>query len=332
MRISALSASPLTLLLALAWSSALQTSCIAHPRQHAAKPAGTKILTVGPGMTYALPSEAARAAKAGNMIRIFPGTYTDCAKWDANGLVIEGAGPNVVVANKVCDDKGIFITRGNDITIRNITFKSASAYSHNGAGIRAEGANLTVEDSRFIDNEDGILSTGNAASTIVIRSSFFRGNGNCIAACAHGIYIGHVSLLRVENCTFEEQHVGHHIKSRAARTEIVDNVVKDGPNGSASYLVDLPNGGSALISGNVFEKGPNSANRRTAIAVGAEKETNPAGEIVLEDNSFSNDSGVETAFVRNSLARPVILLRNRFSGDVTPVDKPEQSEANRTRP
>jgi hypothetical protein len=332
MRIPVQSVYPLALLLTLAWSSALQTSSIAHPRHQAVKPAGTKILTVGPGMSYALPSEAARAAKSGDVIRIFPGTYADCAKWDANGLDIEGTGPDVVVANKICDGKGIFITRGNDITIRNITFMSARADAHNGSGIRAEGGNLTVEDSRFIDNEDGILSTGNAASTILIKGSFFRGNGNCIAACAHGIYIGHVGLLRVENSTFEEQHVGHQIKSRAARTEIVDNVVKDGPDGSASYLVDLPNGGSALISGNVFEKGPHSANRRTAIAVGAENETNPAGDIVLEDNSFSNDSGVTTAFVRNYLARPVILRRNRFSGDVTPVDKPEPSQEHRTLP
>src|SRR5258706_354601 len=122
-------------------------------------------LTVGEGKTFALPSEAARAAQAGDVIKIFPGTYPDCARLDA-----------------------------------------------------------------------------------------------------HGIYAGHIALLRVENCTFEEQHVGHHIKSRAARTEVIHNSIQDGPDGSASYLVDLPNGGSALISGNIFEKGPRSSNKKTAIA------------------------------------------------------------------
>src|SRR5262249_46817936 len=150
----------------------------------------------------------------------------------------------------------LFIVRGRDITIRNITFTGARATPHNGSGIRVEGLNLTVENSRFIDNEDGILAGDNNGSTIVIRNSYFSGNGNCIGLCAHGIYINHVATLRVENSEFVAQHAGHHIKSRAVRTEITNNFVHDGPNGTASYLVDLPNGGSALISGNRFEKGP----------------------------------------------------------------------------
>jgi len=288
--------------------------------------------TVGPGKTYALPSEAARAAKPGDIIRIFPGTYTDCATLDVDGLVIEGAGPNVVLQGKVCDGKGIFVTLGNDITIRNITFTAARAPTHNGSGIRAEGANLTVEDSRFIDNEDGILTASNAASRILIKNSTFRGNGNCIGACAHGIYAGHIALLRVENCKFEAQHVGHHIKSRAARTEIINNSVQDGPDGSASYLVDLPNGGSALISGNVFEKGPHASNRQTAIAIGAEKETNQAGDIIVQDNSFSNDTGIATTFVRNYTDRPVVVVKNRLPGNVTPLGVPPPPQAGKTRP
>jgi hypothetical protein len=290
------------------------------------------VLTVGQGQTYALPSQAAQKARRGDVIRILPGTYQDCARWDADDLVIEGVGQDVVVAEKVCSEKGIFITSGNDITIRNVTFRAAHAQAHNGAGIRAEGANLTVEDSRFIDNENGILSGVNEASTIVIKNSLFRGNGNCIGPCAHGIYAGHIALLRVENSIFEEQHVGHHIKSRAARTEIVNNSVRDGAAGSASYLVDLPNGGSALISGNVFEKGPRSSNRRTAIAIGAEGETNPIGDILVQDNSFTNNTGVATVFVRNYPGRPITLLQNRLSGEVTPVGAAETSQENAPKP
>ena len=205
--------------------------------------------------------------------------------------------------------------------MRNITFTAAHASSHNGSGIRAEGVNLTVEASRFIDNEDGILAGDNAGSTIVIRDSYFSGNGNCIAACAHGIYANHIALLRVENSQFLEQHVGHHIKSRAARTEILNNSVRDGAKGSASYLVDLPNGGSALISGNRLEKGALSQNTQVAIAIGAEGERpeNPAGEFVIEDNIFSNRTGMKTAFVKNYTSSPVRLGNNRFSGAVTPL-------------
>jgi hypothetical protein len=278
-------------------------------------------LTVGPGMGFAVPSEAARMSKPGDTIQIFPGTYADCTSWEADGLTIEGVGPGVIIADKVCNDKGIFITKGRDITVRNITFTAAHASNHNGAGIRAEGVNLTVEDSRFIANEDGILAGDNPSSTITIRNSYFSGNGNCIAACAHGIYANHIALLHVENSQFVEQHVGHHIKSRAARTEIVNNTVQDGPNGSASYLVDLPNGGIITISGNVFEKGPRSENRQVAISIGGEKAKglNPAGEIRIEDNVLSNDAGIATAFVKNYTDNPVLLQRNRFSGAVIPL-------------
>ncbi len=313
-------------------NKALQSARVLAVLMLAGCPAFAAELSVGHGKTYARPSQAARAAQRGDVIRIFPGTYNDCAHWNTSDLVIEGIGPNVILAGKVCDSKGIFITRGDDITIRNITFTGAQAPNHNGAGIRAEGANLTVEDSRFIGNENGILTSGNQASRITIKTSTFRGNGNCIAACAHGIYAGHIALLRVEASTFEQQHVGHHIKSRAARTEIVRNSVQDGSGGSASYLLDLPNGGSALISGNLFEKGAGSRNKHTAISVGAESETNPAGEIVVEDNRFFNDSGIKTAFVRNYTARPITLLRNQFSGDVTPVDGPLPSKDKQAKP
>jgi hypothetical protein len=300
--------------------------------QAAVRQTSDAVLTVGPGKTYARPSDAARDARPGDTIRIFPGTYVDCTKWNADGLVIEGAGQDVILTGNVCDDKGIFITAGNDITIRNITFTRAHAAGHNGAGIRAEGANLTIEGSRFIGNENGILTAPNPASAIKIKNSIFRGNGNCISACAHGIYAGHIALLRVENCKFEEQHEGHHIKSRAERTEIVNNSIQDGPNGSASYLVDLPNGGSALISGNIFEKGPHSGNRQTAISIGAEKETNPAGDIVVENNSYANDTGVAMTFVRNYMARPVTLLKNRLPGNVTPLGGPPPPQDQKAHP
>lgn len=292
-----------------------------RPGQPDLKTGGVDIVTVGQGQAYALPSDAARVSKSGDVIRIFPGRYVDCAIWDADGLVIEGVGAGVVIADKVCDNKGIFITKGRDITIRNITFTAAHASTHNGSGIRAEGINLTVEASRFIANEDGILAGDNPDSTITITNSYFSGNGNCIAACAHGIYANHIALLRIENSEFIEQHVGHHIKSRAARTEIINNKVQDGPNGSSSYLVDLPNGGSAVISGNRFEKGALSQNKSAAIVIGAEQDKglNPAGEIAIEDNSFANDVGAPTAFVKNFTNSSPALRGNRFSGAVTPL-------------
>ena len=99
--------------------------------------------------------------------------------------------------------------------------------------------NLTVEGSRFRDNENGILSGPSPRSRIVIRNSVFTGNGKCDPECAHGIYIGAIDSLGVAGCTFLQQNEGHHIKSRALHTEIVGNTIKDGPAGTASFAVDV---------------------------------------------------------------------------------------------
>lgn len=285
---------------------------------------GGETLVVGPGKVFERPSGAALAARPGDTIQILPGRYVDCAVWTASGITIEGKGDGVTIADETCEGKAIFVIVGNDVTVRNITFTGAHVRTHNGAGIRAEGTNLTVEKSRFVDNDEGILAGSNPAGAIAVRDSYFRGNGNCIAACAHGIYVGRIALLHVEHSEFVAQHVGHHIKSRALRTEIVDNRIQDGPDGSSSYLLDLPNGGAILISGNRFEKGAKSRNRGTAISIGAEQ-TGAAGQtgrIDIVNNSFANDVGQPTVFVRNHTSTPAYLQANRFTGTVVPLSGP----------
>ena len=153
------------------------------------------------------------------------------------------------------------------------------------------------------------------------RKQLFPGQRDSApGACAHGIYAGKIARLRIEHCEFAGQLEGHHIKSRAARTEILGNRIQDGPDGTASYLVDIPNGGSVLICGNRFEKGPNSAElcrghrhrrRRRARLL--------ADRIDVENNILVNDTGGPTVFVRNYTAVPARLRANTLSSDVTPL-------------
>ena len=102
-----------------------------------ASPAVARVLQVGPTQVLKVPSQAATVAGDGDLVRIDPGIYSDCAIWNAARLVIEATGPGVLIAGKTCAGKGIFITVGADITIRGITFADASVVWHNGAGIRA---------------------------------------------------------------------------------------------------------------------------------------------------------------------------------------------------
>lgn len=159
-----------------------------------------------------LPSQAAATAADGDVVRIDPGTYADCANWRASQLLIAGTGPNVLIASRTCAGKAIFITQGANITICVITFADATAVRHNGAAIRAEGANLTVDHSRFLNNENGILAGGGSDSVLRISDSEFIGNGSCIASCAHSVYVGGpIYLLDIQRCVFLNTRAAHHI-------------------------------------------------------------------------------------------------------------------------
>ncbi len=201
-----------------------------------------RVLEVGPTRPYAVPSAAAAHAFPGDTIRIAAGTYEDCMVITADRITIEGEGSATVLANKTCQGKGILVISGRDVTVRTLVLRGARVEDRNGAGIRAQGGNLTVESVQFIDNENGILAGANPAASIRIRDSAFIANGKCEPVCAHGIYIGQIGLLRIERTRFADTRRGHHIKSRAGRTEIVECDISDGPTGTASYLIDIPRG------------------------------------------------------------------------------------------
>jgi len=297
---------------------ALLALVLATPQS--AVPALAKTLLVGQSQAFKSPSQAAATAKAGDIIRIAPGTYFDCAVWAASNITIEAAGSHVLLTDKVCEGKAIFVVRGDNVTISGVTFARARAPDGNGAGIRAEGNNLTVIDSTFVDNQEGILAGDNPHSTIIVRNSQFERNGTCVSACAHGIYANHIALLDVSHSRFFATQAGHHIKSRALRTVIVGNYIEDGPNGTSSYLVDIPNGGALVLVNNVMEKGPLNQNHSAAVSIGEEGVSQPTPELTITKNTFQSD-GPPTSFIKNITATPARLTANILKGDsVTPLN------------
>jgi hypothetical protein len=283
-------------------------------------PAAARTLEVGEGREFKLPSEAIRAAKDGDRVLIHPGEYFDCAVISASRITIEGAGPDAsaVMTDKACQGKAILVTAGNDITLRNITLTRARVPDMNGAGIRAEGTNLTVERVKFINNQNGILAASNPNSTMLIKDSEFLRNGYC-SPCAHGIYVNALKLLRVENSRFADTKQAHHIKSRAARTEVIGCDLRDGDTGTASYHIEAPNGGSLVVRDTTMQKGPKSENRTTAIMIGAEGVTQPTREITIENNTMINTGTYQTFLVVNLTATEAMLKGNKLVGPVKPL-------------
>jgi hypothetical protein len=274
-------------------------------------------LEVGAGKPYLLPSAAAAAAHDGDHVKISAGSYADCAVWKANNLTIEGAGPDAtVITGPACAGKGLFIVQGNAIAIRGLALVNAHVAEFNGAGIRAEGGDLTVEHVRFANDEDGILTGTLPGRTITVRDSTFVGNGTCqgTGGCAHGIYVGHIALLRVERSRFLETHAGHHIKSRALRTEVTGCDLADGANGTSSFAVDVPNGGAVAVRDSHIQKGPKSGNHTAAIMIGEEGSIQPTPEIVVEHNTFLVEGDYESALVDNRTTTGAVLKGNTLRG------------------
>jgi pectate lyase len=283
--------------------------------------AGAKTLEVGPEKAYKQPSAAIAAAAEGDKVLIDAGEYFDCATVSASNVTIEGAGKDgsAVLTDKACGGKALLITTGNNITIRNLTLTRARVPDGNGAGIRGEGNGLVVDHVKFINNQNGILANSGPDGSVIVRDSEFVRNGACNNACAHAIYVGPMKLLQVLNTRFTDTRQGHHIKSRALRTEVIGCTIIDGPTGTASYLIDVPNGGSVIVRNNTMEKGPKAENHSTAIMIGAEGVTQPTREIKIENNSFRNAGTYNTFLVINHTATDAMLKGNKLSGKIEPL-------------
>jgi hypothetical protein len=281
-------------------------------------------LEVGKDKEYKLPSDAIGAAKAGDTVKIYPGEYFDCAIVHAKNLTIIGVGDadKILMTDKACAGKGMLVIDANDVTVKNLTLTRARVPDGNGAGIRNEAPNLTVDHVLFVNNQNGILSTPQTPGIVTVMNSVFDRNGGCAnsGGCAHGLYVGETNLLHVENTTFTGTKEGHHIKSRALRTEVIGCTIEDGEDGTASYEVEVPIGGSVVVKNTKMEKGPQAENHTAMIIIGAEGVSQPTREITIEDNTARNDGDFNTIFVKNITATEAMLKGNVLTGPIKPLD------------
>ncbi|MFO0608149.1 MAG: right-handed parallel beta-helix repeat-containing protein [Polyangiales bacterium] len=270
-------------------------------------------LTVGPGRMYATPSAAAAAARDGDVVEIAAGTYRDVAIWRASNLTIRGVGGLAhldAAGLTIPNGKAIWVIQGQNTTVERVEFSGARVPDRNGAGIRQEGAGLTLRGCFFHDNEDGILAGANAASDVVIESTEFARNGYGDGQ-SHNLYINQVRSLTMRGCYSHDARVGHLVKSRALATYLLYNRLT-GEAGTSSYEVDLPNGGLAVLVGNVIEQGPATDNS-LMVSYAAEGASNPVQRLYLAHNTLVNDRPVGN-FVRLYGTPTAVLVNNLFLG------------------
>ncbi len=283
--------------------------------------AQARTLSVGPGAPYALPSQAIAAAAAGDTVQLAPGTYRDCATITRARLVVQGPPPGAgaaVLEGPVCAGKALLVVDAPDVVLRGLTLRGATVADGNGAGVRAEGGSLLLDRLRIEDSQDGVLANDDPDAVLTVRDSVFLRDGACVGACAHGIYAGHVARLAVTRSRFEGTREGHAVKSRALSTAVEDSELADGPEGTGSYLVDLPEGGALLLRRDRMEKGPHAGNP-VAVSLGEEAPPLPplpTASVVVEDCQLRNDGPGEVTFVRNTTGTPARLSGNTLEGAV----------------
>lgn len=228
--------------------------------------AAARILQVGAGQAYASPSAAAAAAQDGDSVTIAPGTYYDCALWHANGLTITGGGPEVLITDTACAGKAAFVIQGDHVVVRGLNFARVRVADGNGAGIRAEGRDLTVEDSHFVNNQVGILAGGPGGSLRVIGSTFSANGTSLDGHPTHTVFAGGLDLLRIERSLFQDARGGDYIASAARRTELVGNRLATVGGGMTGPLVSV-HGGALTLDGNTFGLDAGTTERPGAVLV-----------------------------------------------------------------
>jgi hypothetical protein len=289
-------------------------------------PAAARVLQVGAGQAYAVPSAAAAVAQDGDTVAIAPGTYFDCAVWRADHLTIAGTGPStgpdpgtgpgpgrdVVVTDRACAGKAAFVITGNTVVVRGIVFTRIRVADGNGAGIRAEGRDLTVEDSRFVNNQIGILAGGPGGSLFIDGCSFSANGVSLDGRPTHGVLAGELDLLRIEHSSFTDARGGDHIASAARRTELLDNHLADQGGGMTGALVTV-SGGMLNLDGNTIELTAAATDRPGAVLV-----TGDAGGISVQGNILI-EAGGDVPMLRNWTSLPASESANTVPADVQAV-------------
>jgi len=257
-------------------------------------------LRVGPKEAIRSIAVAAARAQDGDTVEIVAGTYVgDVAVWNQKHLTIRGLGGRalLVAAGRSAEEKGIWVIRGEDVLVENIAFKGARVRDLNGAAIRHEEGKLTVRNCLFDDNQMGILTANRDSLTLIVENSEFSHGVIVTPRVSHLLYAGHIGRLEVRGSYFHHGLVGHLIKSRARFNLIEYNRLTDEAGGRASYEMDFPDGGVAILMGNLVRQSVETENNRI-IAFGAEGLKYPDNVLIMASNTLVDDLPAGGEFAR----------------------------------
>lgn len=199
-------------------------------------------------------AKASTQLKNGSRVYIGPGIYTEGFKIDKDDVRV--VGHDTHFAGAMLNGKASFVVTGNNVVIESIECSGAESIDNNGACVRQEGQNLRLVNVHFRDSQQGILSHAN---TGWLHISFSRFENLGFGGRAHSIYAQNDELKVSDSKIVNTKGQGNSVKSRAART-ILERVEIVSPSRDNSRLIDVPNGGTLIVSDSVLHQGKNSVN------------------------------------------------------------------------
>ncbi len=284
----------------------------------------SQVLRVGPGQAHATPCAAIAVAPPGALVEVdAAGSYdgNTCA-WTTDDLTVRGVNGRAridLAGVTPSQQKGIFTISAPRATIENFEFSNAAIASDaggNAAGIRHQGSNLIVRGCYFHDNQNGILGAPATAlsGSVLIESSEFARNGTG-DGYTHNLYLGDYAEFTLRHSYSHAANSGHLVKSRAMKNVVLYNRLTD-ENGTASYELDLPNGGMSTVIGNVIEQSAATQNGNIVSYAAEGVSAGYDSHLTMVNNTILNSRGAGT-FVVVATSTPAVLTNNVFFGGGT---------------
>lgn len=267
---------------------------------------------------------AVYAAKSGDVIEIASGNYVTWYGWAQiaqNNLTLRGVGPTRPVIDcrhAALSSKGCYIVSGRNVTLENLEIMNTRVNPDagaNGSGIRLEGGSVTVRNCYIHDCDNGIMGGSSSSADILVEYSEFERNGRVdwitrqpdqYSGYSHNLYIGTVRSFTLRHCWSHATAAGHEVKTRALTNHILYNYLWSETTGSRE--LQIAQGGTAYIIGNVIRQGPGSQNAEIIAYGGEGNNANPYLYVV--NNTLINERPQNTVFLRVNNNPTQAVFRN----------------------
>ncbi len=255
-------------------------------------------IVIGPGQSLA---DALHRAADGDELQLLPGDYRgQTGVILQRRLTLRGVGhrPVLHADGQSAEGKAILVVRDGQVLIENLEFRGARVADRNGAGIRFEAGHLTLLRCAFFDNENGVLAGNSADAELDISDSEF-GNAPAGTPLPHLIYVGRIARFMLSGSRVRAGNDGHLVKSRAVVNLVQYNELVDGPGGRASYELEFPNGGTAVVLANVIGQSSGTTNPVLVSFLSEGADDRPRKHaLFMAHNTLINDGPRPGLFVR----------------------------------